>query len=293
MLREMNGGGADSRPLEADLEAPVPTCAGDLCWRCRTRRESRPSSATIHRLLEGAIRGAVLPGLQARHRPGCLPVRAVASRLADRLLAPSPGIGPTVAAIESIARPYGWSATCCAPLFEECARDLGDRFADDACDQTQLTTALLTLQAALDAMREPLPSLLPEHAPAVLVVVPPAEPHRLGAKLAAGALEQAGWRTTTAEPVSEAALAELVAAEHFDVLHIALSCVFRRDQWQAELARLIAQARAASRNSGITISLGGRLFNEAPAAWKTVGADTSSTSSAALPRTLAGAAHRP
>lgn len=293
LLREMDGAPSGAVPQHVGHLASPEDCpaAMDLCWNCRTRPAAKPSPATIHRVLEGAIRGAVLPRLQALHRSSLPPVRAAAARLADRLLAPSPGIGRTIAAIETIARPYGWSVTYCAPLFEECARNLGDRFADDACDEAQLTTALLTLQAALDSMVEPLTSL-PEHAPAALVVTPADEPHQLGAKLAERALQHAGWRTSSATPASDAALAALLGAEHHDVLHLALSCAFRRDHWQAKLARLIAHARTASRNPGITVSLGGRLFNEAPAAWSTVGADTCSMSSATLAQVLAGAAHR-
>jgi|GEM_PF-2452073 len=293
MLRTMNGARSGLEPHHDDRLSSTVDCATtvDLCWNCRTRPEAKPSPAAIQRVLEGAIRRAVLPRLQALHRSSLPPVRAAAARLADRLLAPSPGIGRTIIAIESIARPYGWSVTYCAPLFEECARNLGDRFAHDACDEAQLTTALLTLQAALDSMSEPMTSL-PEHAPAALVVTPPDEPHQLGAKLAERALQHAGWRTTSAAPADDAALGQLLGAEHHDVLHLALSCAFRRDHWQAKLARLIAHARTASRNPGITVSLGGRLFNEAPAAWRTVGADTCSMSSATLAQALAGAAHR-
>lgn len=295
LLREMERGGNGSvqHPFE-QIASPTDRPSGarasqNLCWSCLTRPESRPSPTTIQRLLEGAIRQTVLPRLRARHGCSIAPLPATAARLADRLLAPSLGIGRTIDAIEAIARPYGWSAASCAPLFEQCARNLGDRFARDACDDLQLTTALLTLQAALDSMVESWPHL-PEPAPAALVVTAPGEPHRLAAQLAERALQHAGWRTASATPGDEAALAERVAAEHFDILHIALSPAFRRDHWQARLARLIATARAASRNPALMISVGGRLFSEASAAWSTVGADTGSTSSSTLARTIASPA---
>lgn len=290
MLLEMERGEGSTPLPQPNRVASTVGCASgaDLCWSCRTRHEAKPSPATIHRVLEGAIRKAVLPRLQALHRSGLPPVRRVAARIADRLLAPSLGIGRTIDAIEAIAHPYGWSVTSCAPLFEECARNLGDRCTHDACDEAQLITALLILQAALDTMVEPPPNL-PEPARSALVVTPPGELHRLGAQLAERALQHAGWQTANAASIDDAELAESLAAEPYDALHIALSCAFRRDHWQARLARLIATARAASRTSRITVSVGGRLFSETPAAWSTVGADTGSTSSATLARAIVAA----
>ena len=290
MLLEMERGeGRIPLPQPNRVASTVGSAAGvDLCWSCRTRHEAKPSPATIHHVLEGAIRRAVLPRLQALHGSGLPPVRRVAARIADRLLTPSLGISRTIDAIEAIAQPYGWSVTSCAPLFEECARNLGDRCTHDACDEAQLTTALLILQAAIDTMVEAPPSL-PEPARSALVVTPPGELHRLGAQLAERALQHAGWQTTNAASTNDADLADSLAADTYDALHIALSCAFRRDHWQARLARLIATARAASRTSRITVSVGGRLFSEAPAAWSTVGADTGSTSSATLARAIVDA----
>lgn len=276
-------------PMAPDaIATPSPSaCAAAPCWRCLTRPEAAPPPDTVHSLLEGAIRGAVLPRLRARYGARTPSVNTAAVRLADRLLAPSAGVGRTIALIETIARPYGWSAASCAPLFEACARNLGDRLARDACDDPQVTTALLTLQAALDSMHEPW-SGCSKPAPAALVVTAPGEPHRLGAQLAARALQLAGWRVTGATPADEASLAAMVAAERFDVLHIALSPACRRDHCQARLARLIAGVRDASCSPGLKISVGGRLFSEAPAAWSTVGADTGSASAGTLVCTLAG-----
>jgi hypothetical protein len=148
-----------------------------------------------------------------------------------------------------------------------------------------MTTALATLQAALDGMAEPWPSHLGE-APAVLVVTPPDESHLLGAVLARHCLRNSGWRVSSAAPASDAALEPLVANGWLDVLHIALSCVFRRDHWQARLARSIAGARDASRNPGLLVSVGGRLFSEDSDAWSTVGADAGSTSAATLHQSI-------
>ena len=122
----------------------------------------------------------------------------------------------------------------------------------------------------------------PDEAPAALVVTPPDESHHLGAVLARHCLAAAGWRVSSAALASDAALEGLVAGGWLDVLHIAQSCIFRRDHWQARLARSIAGVRAASRNPELLVSVGGRLFSEDSDAWSTVGGDAGSTSAATI-----------
>ena len=274
-------GRATSIATRRSPSTPEAATVASPCWRCRARHEPTPSRATVHRVLEAVIRQDVLPSLRARHRANPPPLGMAAERLADSLLAPSAGIDATIATIEAIVRPCGWTPSACAPVFEQAARSLGDRWARDVCDDLAITTALATLQASLDGMAEPWSSHLDE-APAVLVVTPPGESHLLGAVLARHCLAEVGWRVTTVAPASDAALERLVAAEWLDVLHLAQSCVFRRDHWQARLARTIASVRAASRNPGLEISVGGRLFSEDNDAWSTVGADAGSTSAATI-----------
>ncbi len=121
-----------------------------------------------------------------------------------------------------------------------------------------------------------------------MVATPPREPHRLGAVLAERCLCETGWRTTLAAPETDAALAAIVEATAFDVVHIALSPVFRRDHEAARLARLLDMTRAASRNPSVTISIGGRLVGDAPEALRTLGADAGSPSAATLHRLITG-----
>ena len=134
---------------------PEGACAASPCWRCRTRHEPTPSRAAIHRVLEAVIRQGVLPILRARHCSGSPPLEVVAERLVDSLLDPTAGIDATLATIEAIVRPCGWTASARAPVFEQAARSLGDRWARDACDDLAITTALATLQAALDGRPSP------------------------------------------------------------------------------------------------------------------------------------------
>lgn len=284
-------GGARSIATRRPPSTPEAATVASPCWRCRARHEPTPSRATVHRVLEAVIRQAVLPALRARHRTDPPPLAMAADRLADGLLAPSPGIDATLAAIEPVIRPFGWTAFARAPLIEQAARTLGDRWAGDICDDLAITTALAALQAALDGMAAPGASH-PEDAPAVLVLTLPGESHVLGAVLARHCLADSGWRVTTAAPASDTALERLVAGAWLDVLHIAQSCVFRRDHWQARLARTIAGVRAASRNPGLLVSVGGRLFSEDSDAWSTVGADAGSNSAATLHRSIETARRR-
>lgn len=288
---------------QATREAARPERATKVspCWRCRARHEHAPSRASIHGLLEAVIRRDVLPILRARH-PDCpSPLGRAAEQLADSLQAASFRLDAMIAAIEPILRPFGWSASARAPIFEQAARLLGDRFARDTCDDGVITMALVTLQAALDGAEQSAGGLADgshsaasdaNGAPTVLVVTAPGECHHLGTVLARKCLGEWAWVVGSAAPADDAALEDLVADDWLDVLHIAQSCVFRRDHWQARLARTIAAARAASRNPGLVISVGGRLFSEDGDAWVTVGADAGSTSAATLRRSIETARRR-
>jgi hypothetical protein len=290
-------------PLQTRLRAASSTCkraasapdrasSVNPCWRCRLRYDPRPSTESVQEVLEAVIRRDVLPGLRRRHRlalgPAAGQLATAAERLADHLLAAGPDLALTVDGIDAIVRPFGLTPCAWAPVVERAARELGDRWARDTCDDLAITLAVICLQSAIDTLAEPATER-PEPRPAVLVVTPPREPHRLGAVLAERCLGESGWRTTLAAPETDAGLAELVEATPFDAVHVALSPVFRRDHEAARLTGMLAMTRAASRNPSVTISIGGRLVDDAPEAPRTLGADVGGPSAASLHLHIANA----
>jgi hypothetical protein len=291
-------------PLQTRLRAAPGTCkrteaapdrasSVNPCWRCRLRYDPRPSTETVQEVLEAVIRRDVLPSLRRRHRPASGPaagqLATAAERLADHLLAAGPDLALTVDGIDAIVRPFGLTPCAWAPVVERAARELGDRWAQDTCDDLAITLAVMSLQTAIDTLAEPATDQ-PAPRPAVLVVTPPREPHRLGAVLAERCLGEAGWQTTLAAPETDAGLVELVEATSFDAVHVALSPVFSRNHEAARLTRLLTMTRAASRNPSVTISIGGRLVGDAPEAPRTLGADVGGPSAASLHLQIANAA---
>jgi hypothetical protein len=119
-----------------------------------------------------------------------------------------------------------------------------------------------------------------------LIAPEPGELHRLGAALDCSVLENAGWSPHCEYPSDDGALDELVSGTWFDVLDLSLSTAFRREHAMPRLAETIAQARRASRNPGLVVVVGGRMFTEEKAAGRAVGADGANASSLNLNRSI-------
>jgi hypothetical protein len=64
----------------------------------------------------------------------------------------------------------------------------------------------------------------------------------------------------------------------FDALDLSLSVAFRREHWLPRVTATIAKVRAASRNPGLVVIVGGRAFTEMSGAAALVGADAGSAS---------------
>jgi len=175
-----------------------------------------------------------------------------------------------------------------ATLFEPAARSLGDLWSEDFCSEFDVTVGLCRLQTAMRLLTAGCAPKQPGRLqkPLVLIAPEPGELHRLGAALDRTALEDAGWSPTCEYPADDDALDEILNATWFDVLDLSLSAAFRREQSLPALAETIAQARRASRNPGLVVVVGGRVFVEEKTAGKAVGADASNATSLNVNRSI-------
>jgi len=175
-----------------------------------------------------------------------------------------------------------------ATLFEPAARSLGDLWSEDFCSELDVTIGLCRLQAAVRLLTAGCAPRRPSRArqPIVLIAPGPGELHQLGAALDRTVLENAGWSPQSEYASDEHALDDVLAAKWFDVLDLTLSPAFRRESILPKLAETIAQARLASRNPGLVVVVGGRMFNEEKAAGLAVGADGSNASSLNVNRSI-------
>ncbi len=166
-----------------------------------------------------------------------------------------------------------------AALFEPTARRLGDLWSEDFCSEFDVTLALCRLQSAARLFELVGPQRMPsKHAyPVVLIVPRPGELHRLGAALDGSVLRNMGWMPRCEYPPDDQSLHDLLSSTWFDVLNLSLSAAFRRDHALTAVAKTIARARRASRNPGLSVVVGGRVFAEEHAAGAAVGADHANT----------------
>ncbi len=162
-----------------------------------------------------------------------------------------------------------------ATVFEPTARSLGDLWSEDSCSEFDVTLALSRLQTAARLLEAAGPRRRPSHLghPVVLIAPEPGELHRLGAALDSSVLRNVGWAPHCEYPTDNQSLHDLLSSTWFDVLDLSLSAAFRRDHVLAQLSKTISEARLASRNPGLVVVVGGRVFAEEKTAGAAVGAD--------------------
>jgi methanogenic corrinoid protein MtbC1 len=215
-----------------------------------------------------------------------------AARLARLLIAPN-----LTAASELIDQFLASGATPTAlftRLFEPAAYSLGDLWDDDSCSEFEVTIGLCHLQTAMrrisfNCLSAPPAKAAPRN---VLIVPQPGEPHMLCAALDSELLWQAGWNTHCEFPASDKALQDLVATNRFDALDLSLSPSLRRGHWLPRVAETISKVCRASRNPGIVIVVGGRMFEDRPEAAAQVGADAARTTALDIEQVILDALHR-
>lgn len=222
------------------------------------------------RILTQAVELDVIPELLARYRAAPFARLLMTHRHVTQLTAlvlehDGPGALAFVTALyDQGADPESLLLDLLAPS----ARALGTMWEDDLCDFTQVTIGLWRLQSALRALApaEPPPAA---HAPRVVLVPLPGEPHTFGLDMVHAFFARAGWNAWTGPVESSAALRSLVADQSVAILGFSLACDERLD----DVRREIASVRRASCNPAIAIMVGGPGFTANPSLAGAVGAD--------------------
>ncbi len=222
-------------------------------------------------------------GYSARHLPRA---SQRAHELAELLVSADPA--GALELIDSMQADGAAIGRMAATLLEPAARRLGDLWNEDFCSEFDVTVGLCRLQAAVRLLMSGCAPRRPSgmRQPVVLIAPEPGELHRLGAALDRSVLEHAGWSPRCEYPIDDDALDELVNTTWFDVLDLSLSAAFRREQSMARLTETISHARRASRNPGLVVVVGGRMFMEEKAAGVAVGADGANATSLNLNRSI-------
>jgi len=169
----------------------------------------------------------------------------------------------------------GWTSDAILSLLiEPAARALGDAWLDDRCSELDLTIALSVLQLAGHAVRySPSVQSIRNSHYRVLLATAPGEKHMLGTTLLADQFLTAGWQVDMAFPESEEALTNQLKAQHPDAVDIGLSDAMPRQHAIDQLRTTIEHSRLILSDHPTVVSVGGRLFAEAAATARTVGAD--------------------
>ena len=161
------------------------------------------------------------------------------------------------------------------------ARLLGDYWNEDTISFTDVTIGLSRLQQVVRTLGwRDSQSNGPDHsAPSALFVPATSGQHMFGLFIIEDSFRRAGWRTWIETAWDGNDLTDMVRTHWFDVLGISAGC----DGQENDVTTAIAAVRKASRNRGIMILVGGRLFLDRPELVAVVGADaTAATGGDAL-----------
>jgi methanogenic corrinoid protein MtbC1 len=167
-------------------------------------------------------------------------------------------------------------------LFAPAARRLGEMWSDDVCDFSTVTVALGRLQRLL---RELSPAFgteieYPANGRRALFAQPSDEQHSFGLSMVAEFFRREGWDVFGVVGGAIDDPAVRVRREWADVVGLSIGSERRLD-W---LRGCIAEVRAASRNPGVVVMVGGPIFTLHPDWVASVGADATARDARDAPR---------
>lgn len=173
--------------------------------------------------------------------------------------------------VEAIHHEGASMKSICLGLLAPAARELGWLWEQDRADFVQVTVGLCRLHEVLRGLSRTLriDRSAPERGQSVLLVPSPGEQHTFGLLMVAEFFRRAGWEVATEYPARIDELLALVNAERYTLVGLTVGCEDRLDG----LSGRIAQIRRASRNKGVGILVGGRVFVDNPDLAARVGAD--------------------
>jgi methanogenic corrinoid protein MtbC1 len=220
-----------------------------------------PRLVLAHRGAPGMAKGAARDGPTADAEQ----VARFANLILER------DVGDALASIEEL-RARGVSLeSVYLDLLAPAARHLGELWEADLCDFTQVTIGLWRLQ---QIVRELSPAFQTEgehreHDRRVLLVPVRGEQHTFGLLMVADFFRRAGWDVWAGTPASLEELIAIARSEWFAVVGFSVSCETHLEGLASDILAL----RRASRNRGVGVMVGGKVFLEHPELAALVGAD--------------------
>lgn len=263
--------------LEIVTEARIAAGKGwDRARRAAFRTPETASPDALARVIEGDI----IPRLLLAHRfPGALPspvaqhAAQIPAGYADQFAAATltEEVSPLLGRVEALMAGGVSVETVYLHLLAPAARRLGTWWEEDACDFVDVTMGLWRCQEIVHALSALIPGIAPVAGAERRALFSPApgEQHGLGALIVEEFFSREGWQTWSVPALDEAELVALVAGRAFDVVGLTVSV----ERHVTPLSRSIAATRRASRNPGVIVLVGGRIFTERPELARDVGAD--------------------
>jgi len=232
--------------------------------------------------LERTIEAEIIPRLMLVHSaaptrvaaeagPAWVPQPEVVREFARLVLAHE---GDVALAFVDEVRAQGASLeSVCLGLLAPAARYLGELWAQDRCDFTEVTIGLCRLQQVLRVLAPVFQGEAGHRGPGrrILMAPAPGEQHTFGLAMVAEFLRRAGWDVRGGPATAPDELAQIVRGEWFDVIGFSMS----QESGMESLAACIRQLKRASRNRSVGVMVGGRVFVERPEMAALVGADAS------------------
>lgn len=156
-------------------------------------------------------------------------------------------------------------------LLTGAARRLGEMWERDEADFTDVTIGLCRLHQILREQSAISGATLSPggESPSILLGTSGGDQHVFGVIMVAEFFQRAGWRVWSEPAAALSELIVLVEREWFDAIGLSAAC----EASEKTIANDIAALRAASKNQGLVVMVGGGLFNRNPALAEAVGAD--------------------
>jgi len=156
-------------------------------------------------------------------------------------------------------------------LLAATAQRLGQLWVEDEVDFATVTIGVCRLQTVLHRLSDAHAQLNPPQAGlgSVLLASCPGDQHDFGVLLVAEFMRRAGIEVSLKPSALPADIVRAAAMDSFQIAGLSLS----REAMIPQLESLIVSIRQKSRNPGIKIMVGGRVFLDQPELAKAVGAD--------------------
>ncbi len=264
----------ESRPMRTAARSSTP-----LDFPAPPRRER--SSADLAKMIESEI----IPRLMMAHgapEAAPPPAASVGPRTLDAFarMTLTAEVHTLTAYVETLIQGGLSLEDIYVDLLIPTARRLGDDWNEDFISFTDVTIGLSRLQQVVRTLGHSIPTRDADgEAPSAYFIAAPNEQHAFGLVILEDYFRRAGWRTWLDTLATCEEASRTVSHDWFDVFGLSATADTPIDV----ITSTIGRVREASRNPGLFVMVGGRLFMEDPALATRVGADAvSETAGGAL-----------